>query len=243
MVLATRPGDRWLLCSDGLSGVVDRELLRATLMAEGLSAHAVAERLVRYTLDRGAPDNVTVVIYDVTAENTPAEPNTVGSAAKPLAFEISAPRRTSLLPALRLPGSRPATPLPPVPAGVESDDYYGELLEEDARRVRRRRLTWGVGAIVVLLALLLAGIGGYAWTQSRYFVGESPDKKTVMVFQGVPEDVGPISLSHEFKDTDIELSKLPAYDRNLVRQNIPADSLDEADAVVNRLRQLSKEGE
>ncbi|RLP75209.1 serine/threonine-protein phosphatase [Mycetocola tolaasinivorans] len=244
MVLATRPGDRWLLCSDGLSGVVDRELLRATLMAEGLSAHAVAERLVRYTLDRGAPDNVTVVIYDVTAENTAAEPNTVGSAAKPLAFEISAPRRTSLLPALRLPGSRPAAAaLPPVPAGVESDDYYGELLEEDARRVRRRRLTWGVGAIVVLLALLLAGIGGYAWTQSRYFVGESPDRKTVMVFQGVPEDVGPISLSHEFKDTDIQLSKLPDYDRNLVRQKIPADSLDEADAVVSRLRQLSKEGE
>lgn len=245
IVLGTQPGDRWLLCSDGLSGVVDRELLRATLMAD-LSPAEVADRLVRYTLDRGAPDNVTVVIYDVSTESVEGDVQTVGSAAKPLAFEISAPRRTSILPALRLPGTRAtaaAAQLPPVPAGVESDEFYGELLEEDARRIRRRRLTWGVGAMVVLLALLLAAVIGYSWTQSRYFVGQSPDRSTVTIYQGVPQDLGFISLSHEYRDTDIKLSKLPEYDRNLVRQNVPADSLDDADAIVNRLRQLSKEGD
>lgn len=239
MVLETRPGDRWLLCSDGLSGVVDNDLIRATLLS-GLNAYQVGQRLVKYTLDRGAPDNVTIVIYDVGDDRPRTEPVTVGSASKPLAFELSAPRRTSILPTLRLHGGRSA-PSGPSHFEPESEDYYGELIEEDARRVRRRRLTWSVGAIVVVLAIALGSLVAYSWTQSRYFVRASPDKQTVMIYQGVQQDLGPISLSHEYSDTGIELSKLSAYDRNQVERSIGADSLDEAKAIVERLRTLSRE--
>ncbi|MDG4810147.1 MerR family transcriptional regulator [Micromonospora sp. WMMD1120] len=61
-----RPGDRYLLCSDGLSAVVDRAELR-----RGLGAGADPERTVRGLLDRvrerGAPDNVAAVVVDVVA--------------------------------------------------------------------------------------------------------------------------------------------------------------------------------
>lgn len=61
------PGDVFLLCSDGLTGQIDdaelAELLRAT---DG--RQAILDRLIALTLERGAPDNVTVLI--VTAQET-----------------------------------------------------------------------------------------------------------------------------------------------------------------------------
>jgi len=62
--LAARAGDRLLLCSDGLSDVVEDDLIRAAL-AGGRSREACADRLVELALDHGARDNVSVVIADV----------------------------------------------------------------------------------------------------------------------------------------------------------------------------------
>lgn len=57
--------DRYLLCSDGLHGVLtDEEILDAVIRAETLDAGC--ETLIRRTLDAGAPDNVTAVLAHVT---------------------------------------------------------------------------------------------------------------------------------------------------------------------------------
>jgi protein phosphatase len=56
------PGDYLLLCSDGLSNVVkDREILNE-LKRSG-SVRESCERLLETALARGAPDNVTVVLF------------------------------------------------------------------------------------------------------------------------------------------------------------------------------------
>ena len=67
---AAREGDRLLLCSDGLSDVVDDELLAGAL-ASG-PPDACAERLVELALAAGARDNVTVVVADVVARREPS---------------------------------------------------------------------------------------------------------------------------------------------------------------------------
>ena len=59
--LQTRSGDRYLLCSDGLSDIVTDESIGDTLSA-GDDPSACAKSLVRLALQAGAPDNVTVVI-------------------------------------------------------------------------------------------------------------------------------------------------------------------------------------
>lgn len=59
-----RPGDRFLLCSDGLSGVVSRNHIRHVLSSIA-DSEEVAERLVDLALEGGGPDNVTVVVIDV----------------------------------------------------------------------------------------------------------------------------------------------------------------------------------
>jgi len=231
-VLDTRPGDRWLICSDGLSGVVKHDAIQATMGAKD-SPKAVGERLIRQALDAGAPDNVTVVIVDIDRGEPAKEPVTVGSAASPLSFEKDAPHpRASRLATLRLHPMRPATG--PTHFEPQTEDYLDELIEEDARRVRRRRLTWAAAGILLLVAIVLGIVLGYQWTQSRYFVGENADGN-VAIFQGVQQDLGPIRLSHVYKETATPVSGLTGYERQQVKSTINADSLTDAKRIVTQL--------
>lgn len=231
--LDTMPGDRWLICSDGLSGVVKQEAIQNVLTHVD-SPKAAADRLVRASLDAGAPDNVTVVIVDIDrAIDGVREPVTVGSASAPVQFQQEATTHTRALrlPALRLHPPRPATG--PTHFEPQTDDYLDELIEEDQRRVRRRRLTWLLSAILLVVAIVLAGILGYEWTQSRYFVGESQGK--VAIFQGVQQNLGPIALSHVHTETDILVDGLSAYEKQQVEDTINASSLGDAQRIVRQL--------
>jgi PPM family protein phosphatase len=79
-------GDRYLICSDGLSPVVSAEAIGATLAATADPANAVRQ-LVALAEEAGAPDNVSVIVIDVRdpgVGSEPAEPVTLGAAAAPV---------------------------------------------------------------------------------------------------------------------------------------------------------------
>lgn len=59
----TMPGDRFMLCTDGLHGYMDDE--EAYLLAANGGPDTASERLVEFALDSGGADNVTVVLADV----------------------------------------------------------------------------------------------------------------------------------------------------------------------------------
>jgi serine/threonine protein phosphatase PrpC len=63
--LESREGDRYLLCSDGLSDIVTDDAI-ADVLRGIADVQACAERLVKLALQAGAPDNVTVVVGDTT---------------------------------------------------------------------------------------------------------------------------------------------------------------------------------
>ena len=230
-ILATIDGDRWLLCSDGLTGVVSHTGI-ASALASGANAQDVADLLVKESLDGGAPDNVTVVIVDIGAGDGSTRtdsPVVVGSAANPLAFGEEPGRNRALrIPALRL------HPVRETHFEPDSQDYLSELIEEDARRARRRKATWLFGVILLVLAIVGTSILSYQWTQTRYFVGS--EGSTVAIYQGVQQDIGPIKLSSVYEATDINLSDLRVYDRQQVEQTISAGSLADAQAIVERLK-------
>jgi serine/threonine protein phosphatase PrpC len=76
-----RPGDRYLLCSDGLSPVVGTEAIRDVLVSAADPSEAVRQ-LVALAEDAGGPDNVSVIVID--ASETGSErgaPVTLGAAA------------------------------------------------------------------------------------------------------------------------------------------------------------------
>jgi protein phosphatase len=81
-----RPGDRYLLCSDGLSPEVANDAIGAVLATAADAAEAVRQ-LVALADEAGAPDNVTVIVIDVRpggAEAGSAEPVMLGAAAAAL---------------------------------------------------------------------------------------------------------------------------------------------------------------
>ncbi len=65
------PGDRWLLCSDGLFGVVSHAAITQTLTNQPDLTKCVDE-LIGMALVAGAPDNITVIVADIVEQNPSA---------------------------------------------------------------------------------------------------------------------------------------------------------------------------
>lgn len=221
-VREVRLGDRYLLCSDGLSGVVSEDTIAATL-AQGSPEEAVAE-LVRLALRGGGPDNITCVVADVvdTAAPPPGPPLVVGAAGEgpnpPPADPTSPAARAAVLTG---PRDRPPAP--------DSDA---------AARTHRRGRGWVLWTVLVLL--LVGALGGsawtaYRWTQTQYFVGTSGSQ--VAIYRGVNERVGGYGLSRVAERTEVRVDALPPFEQERVRQTIPAGNLDDARRIVTLLRQ------
>ncbi|WES63631.1 protein phosphatase 2C domain-containing protein [Microbacter sp. GSS18] len=232
-IMPTEPGDRWLLCSDGLSGVVD-DAHTSKALALGLAPGRTADVLLKQALDGGAPDNVTIVIVDVGGAHPvfSGTASIVGSASTPEGVEVPAarPGRTSWLHPGRQAANEPTHFEP-------AAEFLEELIEEDRRRARGRRIGWIAGLVLVLLLLGAGLFGAYQWSQTRFFIGADAD--SVVIYQGIQQDIGPISLSTVYEDTGILLDDLSPFTRATVENTISADSLENAHAVVDRLRAVS----
>ncbi|KRE39015.1 serine/threonine protein phosphatase [Janibacter sp. Soil728] len=218
-----RVGDRYMLCSDGLSGFVALDTIEEILAGDTPPGRA-ADSLVSLAIRAGAPDNVTVIVADVVeASTTPStQPQVVGSAA------------------LR----RPAKRVDNSPAGraaalTAQDDDEGVELDEEGSSSRGGRWLRRIGALVVALLLVgAAAYAGYAWTQQQYYVGAQDGQVTV--YRGVAQDLGPISLHSAVDQTDIPLSELPSFYRDEVRATISVDSRTAANQRVDSLRVAAK---
>lgn len=222
-VREARVGDRWLLCSDGLSGVVSTETIADTLTRVPDPGRC-AEELIDLALRGGGPDNVTCVVADfLDDDDLPAGvvvasgPQVVGAAAT----DRLRGTRGSAGAAGRAAALSPAAPSP--------DD------DDEPAPPRRRR--WVGRTLLALLVLaLLAGGGwlGYRWTQSQYFL--APEGEVVAIYRGIPQEVGPLSLSEVHSRTDLRLEELPGYARDRLEATITVSSLAQAEDRVAELR-------
>lgn len=233
-VIDTQPGDKWLLCSDGLSGYVSERDIAETLLTVD-DPELACHKLITQSLSEGAPDNVTVVIVRVEEEqdtSPPSEPRMVGSAAGPMTYESGPIARKPALPAMLL---HPLRALPPADEHFEPEaDYLEELIREDRRRLIRRRVSWSLSVLVIAGAIVGAGFGAYQWTQTRYFVGENDG--VVAIFRGVPENVGPFGLSSLYEESSIQIDDLLLFEQERLEAAIPAESLEDARDILDRLR-------
>ena len=210
-------GDRYLLCSDGLTDMVDDDVIAATLAMESLDE--AADRLIELALAGGGLDNVTVVIGElVESEGDTGEPQLVGAAAE-------RPRR-------RPPVPEPTATIAP-PPDVEELRY--SYVPPD----RMSWLRYGLVVGVALLVLVAGSVALYRASQSQYFVGVSNDH--VAIYRGVEADLPFISLNSVVHETDIPISTLTRVNRDLVLEGIEAGDRAEADATVARLRATQPE--
>lgn len=228
-------GDRYLLCSDGLSDMVDDEAIEQAMRSESIDT--AATELVRLALEGGGVDNVTVVIgefVEATEEDdsdtelacADGRPQIVGAAA-------DAPR------------PRPAGETGPASVThtpTEHDDTEARGRQQDPEELRYaprppsrwRWVRWTIGVIVLLG--LAGGIAywAYEWSQQQYYVAE--DDGRVAIYRGVDASLPGITLQQVDERTDIEIADLPDYQQGRVEDGISAASRADADQIVENLQ-------
>lgn len=226
-VREARPGDRWLLCSDGLSGFVSHDTLAETLR-EQKDVDACADRLVQLALRGGGGDNVTVIVADVVdldevpdGEAPSTAVTVVGAAA------ITRHQKSS---AADGPAARAAAHMRKAANDGSEDEPTPD--EPEAVTGARPRMLFVIWGAVLAVVLVLLG-GGYGWSQTQYFIGASNGK--VAVFRGLPTSIGPLALSRVVETSNVSLGDLPDYLSQRVTAAIHADSLAEARTQVAQL--------
>ncbi|MDC3001192.1 protein phosphatase 2C domain-containing protein [Actinomycetota bacterium] len=260
-VREARTGDRYLLCSDGLSGVVDSaDIAGALTMSDPTGC---VTRLVDLALERGAPDNVTVVVADVVADAIASDGTSETLFAPVVVGAAGEPRVRAQLPGVRFPddaqpdpdapealppvdGGPPTAPQPLIDAEIVVPAAEQAMRDEQAvaqRKTRRARRWKRVGIYVALIAVIAAMtygalIAAQAWLQSQWYiaVNGSPGTGTVAIYQGVPGNLAGVSLSTLTKDTGLPAGQLPLFDQELVSKGIPAESEADAQRIVTELQ-------
>ena len=213
-----KPGDRFLLCSDGLSSMLEDAQIEEVLRG-GEQAQATADRLVRLANDAGGEDNITVLIVDIgeTGAAAGAAPATAAATADPPVVE------------------QEARPQPVTAAPETSED----------RSVGSRR--WGralLGVVLVVAILAAAAYIGirYLWIERSFYVGVN-ETGAVTVYRGVPQDVAGLTLHREEEVTSLQSTELPAFLQDDLRAGIEVASLEEAHQRVADLEERATDEE
>jgi protein phosphatase len=225
------PGDRYLLCSDGLSDVVTEETLHRTLLAIHDPDEAVVQ-LVELANRAGGPDNITCIVADVldtaTSKVAPSELSVVAGA---VSSQDGASMARADTPANR------AHRLTQAADGIDEENLGAANGRVGGGEQAHRRPWPIVTAILVVLVVVIVGGGFAAWTytQHQYFVGASDGQ--VAIFRGVNQKVAGISLSSVYRRTGIPIAQVTTDDRQQVMTTITASSLTQADRIVSSIRQ------
>lgn len=250
------PGDRYLLCSDGLSDPVTAETI-ATALGEG-TPEIAAQRLIELALRSGGPDNITVVIGDVVdsdAADAPELPRAaVLAGALAPAFEVTHPSSSA---------SRAAALMQPAEVGgaritrastsdaATPDEAEVPVDEED--HPRRTIWPWIVGALTLALAATLGAAFLISRDDDTYSLATN-DRGQIVIEQGdstlfgagspEPIQVACINTRNELQISPVDdrpagcdvfdVDDLPPSQKNTV-ENLSPGSYDDVVAQLHRL--------
>ena len=165
----TRPGDLFILCSDGLTSMVDDDTILREVERNRSDLQSAAKALVRAANKGGGDDNITVVFFEIAGSTD------------------GVTERTLALPPVEDDDDATLSELDRVPAVAVGEPEHER---RDGGHAGRNALFAVTGLLVVLAVL-----GGAVWGLWRsHFVGAEPDGH-VAVYQGVPWNlVGNIKL-------------------------------------------------
>lgn len=222
MTFQGRPGDLYLLCSDGLTTMLNDEELLAILRRGGELERA-ARRLVKAANDRGGRDNITVVLFRLEGAEEGATVDEgatlVGSSAEEAGFTADAVRAGTAAAGRR----RRSAPTP-------SDG-------SSSGRRWPRRLVKGVAALVVIAAIAFGAVFG---ARQIWWLGVNDDEQ-IALYRGLPYELPfGLELYSEQDDTGVPLAAVPEERREVVvdhnlrseddARSLAADLGDAADA-------------
>ena len=258
---AAGPGERWLLCSDGLNAVVDDYTIEMLLRADKPLDDIVRD-LVDETLHRGAPDNVSIVVFEtaerqITAEADPKTDELTESAREVTAAHNGETVSASLLradlasrPHLLVGAAELATDTDQIPVVTRSSSQKraAALLhgasdtaqptsttpptQLEEDAVPTGRRSWPLLTMVGVFLILFATSLAVGFLWIRSQYYVGSETDHVAIYRGVPQALGPVELSSLEESTEIPLSRLPGYSRQRVENGLPAQDLNHAHEIL-----------
>jgi len=233
LTLDVHPGDRILLCTDGLTSMVDdRTILR--ILQEEPDPQSAADRLVEAANEAGGEDNITVVVMAFDeGDDGGTRDATVAVASAPLRAAESTGGTGD---GASQPGAS-ATAVVATPRPRPESTATGRVDREPQAppSPRRRRRRWLLWTGLVVLLLIAAVIGTRLFADRQWYVGDSDGR--VAVYNGIPTKVLGFRLSHVFETTDLSASQAERLQpwRSL-GDGINAKSLPDARSIVAQIR-------
>ncbi len=218
-----KAGDRYLICSDGLCGMVTDAAIEQVV--GGADPSQVVEELIRIAYAEGGLDNITIILADVVSDGEPGAAAVLGAATE---LDLESATDTT----------EDTRPLPL--EGEQPDDAGPRTLTERERyqpTTRGRRAAWVKVVLGIVLPVLVIGgglFGWYSFTQTKYYVGE--DNDLVAVFRGVPDTVLGFPLSTVLEVHNTHVSDLPLFYQEQVRGGIVVPDMERAHATTDQLR-------
>ncbi|HCG54616.1 MULTISPECIES: PP2C family serine/threonine-protein phosphatase [Brevibacterium] len=254
-------GDRWMLCSDGLTGFADVDDI-ARILAEVSDPEECCAQLVDLALAGGGADNVTVVIGDVLegtvdtvqgrsvgsvhlnpkyatiGKNTDADEATTQTQPHYGNGDTDTVPMQSVSDSDRQEPTAEVVPTAQRTTTETSDrdepTEEDDLDADDDEVEKRSYLGWIIAAIVIV-AIAVGGFFAYNYMNNHYYLTNLDGKVTL--YRGLDTTLGPIELSQLEDTTDIEVGTLNSFSQDRLRSSIQADSRDEADRIIKNLRQ------
>ena len=223
-------GDRLMFCSDGVSGLIDDDMIEVGLQLSDIND--ALQRLVVESLHEGGIDNITVIVAYVVESGGNDDLLVLGAASEQAIRAPGAPRRQ-----LQEDDEGIEETLVTRLADLESTPDDEERYSPQAPH--HGRLRRPVIGVLVLVLVAVAGLGmAYAWTRTQYFVGA--DRDQVAIFQGLSESIPGLSLSRVYEVQQLTVGELPPFYQEQVRAKIDVPSLDSARATVAELGEAAK---
>jgi PPM family protein phosphatase len=227
-------GDRLLLCSDGLSGMVP-EVDIQRILVENEDPQAACDALVEAANQAGGQDNITALILDAVEDKQVAAEPAVG--APPAAPPGEAPTSAAETQPPSQPAATPAAE-PAVPVGEparEAGPYEFEAGRTGRGGRGGRLLLW------ILIPLLLIAGGLFAvkrlFIDNQWFVGVS-EEGNVALFRGVPAEPLGFELFTLESETDLQASQVSQLrpEWSNLEDGITEESQEGAQAIIEEMR-------
>jgi protein phosphatase len=211
---AGRDGDVYLICSDGLTGMISEEDV-ADIVGRNESLEDAAKELIEAANENGGKDNITVVMFRLASDGQDDEdPDTLGGQATDAEGGLSSDTvRAAVAEAERT--STRSRPDPDVGAPTvereqpRKSDVTGGVPVTSPLAHRNRRHRWStrtkVTTVLVLLAIAAVLVGLYAGSRQFWFIGTN-GRAQVTLYRGLPYEL-PFGI-HLY--TQQYVSKVPA---------------------------------